>query len=132
MRSRSEVVTNDVINANTSTLMFLPLAHIFATARPGRLDRARLEDRLLDRRPAVDGRAPDGSAHLDVLRASRVFEKIYNSAKQKADADGKGKIFDLAAKTAINYSTEDAGREGVPADEDRAHGVRSVGVLEAA
>ena len=34
----------------------------------------------------------------------RVFEKVYNSAEQKAEADGKGKIFHAAADTAIAYS----------------------------
>lgn len=34
----------------------------------------------------------------------RVFEKVYNSARAKAQADGKGKIFDAAAETAIAYS----------------------------
>ena len=34
----------------------------------------------------------------------RVFEKVYNSARAKAQADGKGKIFDKAADTAIAYS----------------------------
>jgi long-chain acyl-CoA synthetase len=33
-----------------------------------------------------------------------VFEKVFNSASQKAHADGKGKIFDAAADTAIAYS----------------------------
>jgi len=34
----------------------------------------------------------------------RVFEKVYNSASLKAHADGKGKIFDAAAATAIAWS----------------------------
>jgi long-chain acyl-CoA synthetase len=34
----------------------------------------------------------------------RVFEKVYNSAEQKAEAGGKGKIFHSAADTAIAYS----------------------------
>ena len=34
----------------------------------------------------------------------RVFEKVYNSAEQKAEAGGKGKIFRTAAKTAIEHS----------------------------
>ena len=34
----------------------------------------------------------------------RVFEKVYNSASQKAHADGKGPIFDKAAATAISWS----------------------------
>jgi long-chain acyl-CoA synthetase len=33
-----------------------------------------------------------------------VFEKVYNSAQQKAVADGKGSIFDTAANVAIDYS----------------------------
>jgi long-chain acyl-CoA synthetase len=34
----------------------------------------------------------------------RVFEKIYNSARQKATAEGHGRIFDLADATAMEYS----------------------------
>jgi long-chain acyl-CoA synthetase len=33
-----------------------------------------------------------------------VFEKVYNSAEQKAEAGGRGDIFRLATKTAIEYS----------------------------
>ncbi len=39
-----------------------------------------------------------------VLSVPRVFEKVYNSAKQKAYDGGKGSIFDKAADTAIEYS----------------------------
>ena len=39
-----------------------------------------------------------------LLAVPRVFEKVYNAAEQKAAADGKGKIFDAAADTAIAYS----------------------------
>lgn len=39
-----------------------------------------------------------------VLSVPRIFEKIYNAAKIKADAGGKGKIFDLAESTAVGYS----------------------------
>jgi long-chain acyl-CoA synthetase len=39
-----------------------------------------------------------------ILSVPRVFEKVFNSASQKAHADGKGKIFDAAADTAIAYS----------------------------
>ena len=34
----------------------------------------------------------------------RVFEKVYNSAEQKAEAGGKGKIFRSAAQTAVDHS----------------------------
>ena len=39
-----------------------------------------------------------------VLSVPRVFEKVYNTAKQKAHADGKGAIFDRAERVAIAYS----------------------------
>ena len=39
-----------------------------------------------------------------ILSVPRVFEKVYNSAEQKAEAAGKGKIFRAAADTAIAYS----------------------------
>ncbi len=49
-----------------------------------------------------------------ILSVPRVFEKIYNSAEQKATAEGKGKIFATAAETAIAWSTaKDEGGAGV-------------------
>ena len=39
-----------------------------------------------------------------LLAVPRVFEKVYNGAELKAEAGGKGKIFRLAAETAIAYS----------------------------
>ena len=39
-----------------------------------------------------------------LLAVPRVFEKVYNSAEQKAEAGGKGKIFRAAAHTAIEHS----------------------------
>jgi long-chain acyl-CoA synthetase len=39
-----------------------------------------------------------------VVSVPRVFEKVYNTAEQNARNDGKGRIFDQAANTAIEYS----------------------------
>ncbi|HKH53444.1 MAG TPA: AMP-binding protein, partial [Mycobacterium sp.] len=39
-----------------------------------------------------------------VVSVPRVFEKVYNTAEQNARNDGKGRIFELAANTAIEYS----------------------------
>ncbi|GEP25437.1 MULTISPECIES: long-chain fatty acid--CoA ligase [Cryobacterium] len=39
-----------------------------------------------------------------LLAVPRVFEKVYNSAQQKAVAGGKGKIFDSAAHVAVEHS----------------------------
>jgi len=45
-----------------------------------------------------------------ILAVPRVFEKIYNSAEQKAEAGGKGRIFAGAAATAVAWSeARDAG-----------------------
>jgi long-chain acyl-CoA synthetase len=49
-----------------------------------------------------------------VLAVPRVFEKVYNSAKAKAEGDGKGKIFDRAAQVAIDWSrAQDTGGPGL-------------------
>ena len=39
-----------------------------------------------------------------ILAVPRVFEKVFNTASQRATADGRGRIFDRAADTAIAYS----------------------------
>ena len=95
---------------DASTLLFLPLAHVFA--RIIQIGCIRSRTRL--------GHSPDIKHLLDdlgafqptfILAVPRVFEKVYNTASQKAAADGKGKIFDLATDVAIAYSrAEEAGR----------------------
>ncbi|MFG2562242.1 AMP-dependent synthetase/ligase [Streptomyces sp. NPDC048496] len=86
-----------------SVLLFLPAAHVFgrlvevaAVMAPIRLgcvpDIKNLTDELAAFRPTL------------ILGVPRVFEKVYNSARAKAQADGKGKIFDRAANVAIAYS----------------------------
>ncbi|MCV6970150.1 AMP-dependent synthetase/ligase [Mycobacterium bohemicum] len=39
-----------------------------------------------------------------VVSVPRVFEKVYNTAEQNAANDGKGRIFTLAAQTAVQWS----------------------------
>lgn len=86
-----------------STLLFLPLAHVFG--RIIQLGCIHSGTRL--------GHAPDVKNLLGdlqsfqptfLLAVPRVFEKVYNSAQQKATAEGKGNIFNTAAQTAIDYS----------------------------
>lgn len=88
---------------NTSTLLFLPLAHIFGRA----IQCIMMESGL------KTAYAPDASRLVEdlgvmkpnfVLAVPRVFEKIFNAAQQKAYAEGKGKIFDAAAAVCIAYS----------------------------
>ncbi|WP_137292773.1 AMP-dependent synthetase/ligase [Nocardioides dongxiaopingii] len=86
-----------------STLLFLPLAHVFARiiqvgaiksrVRLGHsADVRNLVPTLQEFRPTF------------VLAVPRVFEKVFNTASQRATADGRGKIFDRAADTAIAWS----------------------------
>ncbi|MEU3603816.1 AMP-dependent synthetase/ligase [Streptomyces sp. NPDC006798] len=88
---------------DSSVLLFLPAAHVFgrmvelaAVMAPIKLgtlpDIKTLTDDLAAFRPTV------------ILGVPRVFEKVYNSARAKAQADGKGAIFDRAVLTAIEYS----------------------------
>ncbi|MGE0214382.1 AMP-dependent synthetase/ligase [Mycolicibacterium sp.] len=49
-----------------------------------------------------------------VVSVPRVFEKVYNTAEQNAENSGKGKIFALAADTAIEWSqAHDTGGPGL-------------------
>lgn len=86
-----------------STLLFLPLAHVFARL----IQVGCVESGVtLGHAPDLTGLVEDlGSFRPTFLLAvPRVFEKVYNGAEQKAAADGKGKIFHAAAETAIAYS----------------------------
>ena len=103
----------DVVSAEgASTLLFLPLAHVFARfievlavvgeARMGHSSNlANILDDFGAFRPTF------------ILAVPRVFEKIYNKAQEQAHASSsaKGKIFDAAAATAIAWSEAvDTGR----------------------
>ncbi|WP_046528565.1 MULTISPECIES: AMP-dependent synthetase/ligase [Cellulomonas] len=92
-----------VQSPNARTLLFMPLAHVFA----------RFVHVLTIPAGAVLGHWPDTKTLVEgigsfrptfILSVPRVFEKVYNSAEQKAAAGGKGGIFQRAAKTSIVYS----------------------------
>ena len=86
-----------------STLLFLPLAHVFG--RIIQLGAVRSGTRL-GHAPDVRNLLPDLQSFQPtfLLAVPRVFEKVFNSAQQKATAEGKGNIFNTAAQTAIDYS----------------------------
>lgn len=98
---------------DTSTLLFLPLAHVFA--RIIQFGAVRSGTKLGHTADVKDLVAHLGEFHPTfILAVPRVFEKVFNSASQKAWADGKGKIFDRAAATAIAYSTaQEVGKVGI-------------------
>ncbi len=93
----------EVLAEGGATLMFLPLAHVFARfievlavhagIRVGHQPDAK------DVGPAMVSFKPDF-----LLAVPRVFEKVYNAAEQKAEAGGKGKIFRTSADAAVEYS----------------------------
>jgi long-chain acyl-CoA synthetase len=94
-----------------STLLFLPLAHVFGRMVEVAAFMARATlGHWADVKTLTDNLAAFKPTFL--LSVPYVLEKVYNGARQKAHAGGKGKIFDLAAATAIEYS-EAAGKAGL-------------------
>ncbi|WP_107768127.1 AMP-dependent synthetase/ligase [Nocardioides terrigena] len=93
-----------------STLLFLPLAHVFA-----RIIQVGAVKKRVRLGHSADIKNLLGDLEVFkptfILAVPRVFEKVFNSASQRATADGRGKIFDRAAETAIAWSrAQDGGR----------------------
>ncbi|HYT10161.1 MAG TPA: AMP-binding protein, partial [Mycobacteriales bacterium] len=80
-----------LFNEEGSTLLFLPIAHVF-----GRIIQvgAVMTRTRLGHTADVKNLLEDLKAFRPtfILSVPRVFEKVYNSAKQRAHADGKGRI----------------------------------------
>ena len=96
-------ITELVFNDRTTTLLFIPVAHILArtiqlTGVQSRVHLAHSDNAkgaaslLVDFKPSV------------ILAVPYIFEKIYNTAKHKAASEKKGWIFGLAEATAMDYS----------------------------
>ncbi len=88
-----------------STLLFLPLAHVFARI----IEVGCLEGGI------VLGHCPDIRADAllpalasfrptFILAVPRVFERVYNGAEQRAAAERRGTVFARAARVAVGYS----------------------------
>ena len=93
-----------------STLLFLPLAHVFARIIQVGCVMSRTR---LGHSPDIKNLLPDLQSFRPtfVLAVPRVFEKVFNTASQKAAAEGRGKVFDRATETAIAWSrAQDRGR----------------------
>ncbi|MEP6480516.1 MAG: AMP-dependent synthetase/ligase [Rhodoglobus sp.] len=93
----------EVVNPDSSTLLFITMAHVFA----------RFIAVLSVHGGVKVGHQPDTKLLLPsmasfrptfLLAVPRVFEKVYNSSEQKAESGGKGKIFRRAAAVAIEHS----------------------------
>jgi len=103
-RNSAKSLHEVVETPGASTLLFITTAHVFA----------RFISILAVHSGVKVGHQPDTKQLLPalgsfkptfLLAVPRVFEKVYNSAEQKAEAGGKGKIFRAAAKTAVDHST---------------------------
>ncbi len=85
------------------TLLFMPLAHVFARFVEVLCVPAGC---VLAHTPDTKNLLPDLASFRPtfILSVPRVFEKVYNSTEQKAAAGGKLKVFQWAAATSIAYS----------------------------
>lgn len=103
--SQSGLAVGPALQPEESGMLFLPLAHVltkgyvlFALERRMRCafgtDVAHLAEEFPLAQPTVIAAVP------------RIFEKVYEGARQKAVAAGKGKIFDKAAEVAITWSQQ--------------------------
>ncbi|HEY3504579.1 MAG TPA: long-chain fatty acid--CoA ligase [Actinocatenispora sp.] len=102
-----------LFNERSATLLFLPLAHSFARIIQAGVVQARAR---MGHTADVKNLLPDLQSFRPtfLLAVPRVFEKVYNGAKQKAHSEGKGAIFDRAERVAIAYSRGvSAGRIGL-------------------
>nr|WP_216848770.1 MULTISPECIES: AMP-dependent synthetase/ligase [unclassified Rathayibacter] len=102
-RNSAVALTELIHQPGASTLLFITTAHVFARfiailcvhggVKVGhQADTKQLLPSLGSFKPTF------------LLAVPRVFEKVYNSAEQKAEAGGKGKIFRRAADVAVAHS----------------------------
>jgi long-chain acyl-CoA synthetase len=93
----------DYVHPRARTLLFLPLAHSFA-----RLIQIAVVRTPCLMRPTADIRGLPALLQefnpTFLLAMPRIFEKVFNTAKLRAHADGKGAVFDRAERVAIAYS----------------------------
>ena len=103
-RNSAKALSEVVAEPGASTLLFITTAHVFA----------RFISILNIHAGVKTGHEPDTRQLLKalgsfkptyLLAVPRVFEKVYNSAEQKAEAGGKGKIFRAAAHAAVEHSS---------------------------
>ncbi|MCO1574648.1 long-chain fatty acid--CoA ligase [Crossiella sp. SN42] len=92
-----------VAGEGASTLLFLPLAHVF-----GRMVQlgAVLSGAVLGHSGDIKSLLADLATFRPtfVLSVPYVLEKVYNTAAHKAHAAGRGRLFESAVATAIAYS----------------------------
>ncbi|CAL9587142.1 AMP-dependent synthetase/ligase [Streptomyces sp. NPDC052644] len=95
-----------------STLLFLPLAHVFGRMVEVSAVRGRVK---LGHQPQLAAAAllPDLAAFRPtfVLAVPYVFEKVLAAARRRAEAEGKGGVFERAVEVAVRYAEAQEDRE---------------------
>ncbi|MGW7074346.1 AMP-dependent synthetase/ligase [Streptomyces sp. NPDC054866] len=88
-----------------TTLLFLPLAHVFGRMVQVAAVRGRVK---LGHQPSLNAAAliPDLAAFRPsfILAVPYIFEKVFNAARRKAEKDGKTGPFDKAVECAVRYA----------------------------
>ncbi|HEY4575918.1 MAG TPA: AMP-binding protein, partial [Thermoanaerobaculia bacterium] len=97
----------EVAREGARTIMFLPLAHVFARFISVLCVAAGV---TVAHTPDVKNLLPDLQSFRPsfILAVPRVFEKVYASSRLKAEDGGKGRIFAAAADTAVAWSRASA------------------------
>ncbi|AOT62076.1 AMP-dependent synthetase/ligase [Streptomyces rubrolavendulae] len=95
-----------------STLLFLPLAHVFGRMVEVAAVRGRVK---LGHQPQLTAGAllPDLAAFRPtfVLAVPYVFEKVLDAARRRAEAEGRGAVFERAVDVAVRYAQAQEDRE---------------------
>ena len=127
------VLPDDLLDKGERLLVFLPLAHVLARAHHHRGVRQQGDGRDSPATSRTWCRCFGVFKPTLVVSVPRVFEKVYNTAEQNARNDGKGRIFERAVNTAIEWSQaqDDQGGAGSAAAR-QARAVRPAGLRQAA
>ncbi|MDN3272047.1 AMP-dependent synthetase/ligase [Streptomyces sp. MA15] len=102
---RWEPVFRSTRGEEASTLLFLPLAHVFGRMVEVAAIRGRVK---FGHQPQLDAAAlmPDLAAFRPtfILAVPYVFEKVFHAARRKAEREGRGGLFEKAVDVAVRYA----------------------------
>ncbi|MEE1794514.1 AMP-dependent synthetase/ligase [Streptomyces sp. BE308] len=105
MVSRWEPVFHSKAGDEASTLLFLPLAHVFGRMVEIAAVRGRVK---LGHQPelSVSALMPDLSTFRPtfILAVPYIFEKVFNGARRRAEAEGRAGAFGKAVEIAVKYA----------------------------
>ncbi|MEU4497702.1 AMP-binding protein [Streptomyces sp. NPDC023998] len=105
MIARWEPVFRSKPGDEVATLLFLPLSHVFGRMVEVAAIRGRVK---LGHQPVLQASVllPDLASFRPtfILAVPYIFEKVFNAARRKAEADGKAGPFDKAVEVAVKYA----------------------------